>query len=46
MQEALRRMPEVNGFYGATSMERLPVERGITGQVEAFVAMRTTPLPQ
>lgn len=46
VQEALRRMPEINGFYGATSMERLPVERGITGQVEAFVAMQTTPLPQ
>mgnify|MGYP001333963265 CR=1 FL=1 len=46
VQEALRRMPEVNGFYGATSMERLPVERGITGQVKAFVEMETTPLPQ
>ncbi len=46
VQEALRRMPEVNGFYGATSMERLPVERGITGQVKAFVDMQTTPLPQ
>lgn len=46
VQEALRRMPEVNGFYGATSMERLPVERGITGQVKAFVGMETAPLPR
>ncbi|MEA5051914.1 MAG: phosphoenolpyruvate hydrolase family protein [Propionicimonas sp.] len=44
VQQALRRMPEVNGFYGATSMERLPVERGITDQVRAFVGMQTTPL--
>ncbi len=40
VQQALDRMPEVNGFYGATSMERLPVERGITTQVRDFVGMR------
>lgn len=37
---ALQRMPGVNGFYGATSMERLPVEKAIKGQVEAFKAIR------
>ncbi len=40
---ALQRMPGINGFYGATSMERLPVERGITAQVRAFTGMKTTP---
>jgi len=43
VQEALRRMPEVNGFYGATAMERLPVERALTAQVKQFVDMETTP---
>jgi len=37
---ALKRMPGVHGFYGATSMERLPVERAIKEQVEAFKAIR------
>ncbi len=41
--EALARMPGINGFYGATSMERLPVERAITEQVRKFTQMRTTP---
>jgi predicted TIM-barrel enzyme len=40
---AIERMPGVNGFYGATSMERLPVERAITEQVRKFRRMRTTP---
>ena len=33
---ALRRMPEIQGFFGASSIERLPTERGIRGQVQAF----------
>lgn len=33
---ALRRMPGVDGFFGASSIERLPTERAIQGQVEAF----------
>jgi predicted TIM-barrel enzyme len=37
---ALKKMPGVNGFYGATSMERLPVERAIKEQVEAFKAIQ------
>lgn len=34
--QALLRMPGVHGFFGASSVERLPTERAITGQVEAF----------
>jgi predicted TIM-barrel enzyme len=41
--EALKRMPGINGFYGATSMERLPVERAITAQVEKFTQMKVAP---
>ncbi|HTO21979.1 MAG TPA: phosphoenolpyruvate hydrolase family protein [Spirochaetia bacterium] len=36
---AMKRMPGINGFYGASSMERLPVERAIRGQVQAFKQM-------
>lgn len=34
--QALVRMPGVHGFFGASSVERLPTERAIKGQVEAF----------
>jgi predicted TIM-barrel enzyme len=34
--QALARMPGIAGFFGATSIERLPTERAITGQVKAF----------
>jgi predicted TIM-barrel enzyme len=34
--KAMQRMPGINGFYGASSMERLPVERAITEQVSKF----------
>jgi predicted TIM-barrel enzyme len=34
--DALRRMPGIQGFFGASSIERLPTERGIRGQVQAF----------
>lgn len=40
---ALERMPGINGFYGATSMERLPVERAITEQVRKFTQMKIKP---
>jgi predicted TIM-barrel enzyme len=43
VSKALERMPSVNGFYGATSMERLPVERAITAQVREFTEMNTLP---
>ncbi len=33
---ALKRMPGIAGFFGASSIERLPTERAIRGQVEAF----------
>ncbi len=33
---ALKRMPSIQGFFGASSIERLPTERGIKGQVQAF----------
>lgn len=32
----LQRAPGVHGFYGASSMERLPTERAIAEQVRAF----------
>jgi predicted TIM-barrel enzyme len=37
--EAMLRMPGINGFFGASSIERLPTERAIRGQVEAFKKM-------
>lgn len=33
---ALAAMPGIDGFFGASSIERLPTERAITRQVEAF----------
>jgi predicted TIM-barrel enzyme len=36
----LDRAPGVNGFYGASSMERLPVEEAIVHQVQAFASLR------
>jgi len=41
--EAMKRMPGINGFYGATSMERLPVERAIKDQVQKFKLMKIAP---
>jgi predicted TIM-barrel enzyme len=34
--KALKKMPGIVGFFGASSIERLPTERAIRGQVEAF----------
>ncbi|MDE0140200.1 MAG: phosphoenolpyruvate hydrolase family protein [Caldilineaceae bacterium] len=36
---ALKMMPGIAGFFGASSIERLPTERAIQGQVEAFKGM-------
>jgi predicted TIM-barrel enzyme len=36
----LQRTKNVHGFYGASSMERLPVETALTEQVRAFKAIR------
>jgi predicted TIM-barrel enzyme len=35
----LSRCPQIDGFYGASSMERLPTERAIKGQTERFTSM-------
>ena len=35
---SLARMPGIDGFFGASSIERLPTERAIRSQVEAFKA--------
>ena len=37
---ALARMPGIHGFFGASSIERLPTERAIRGQVQAFKQLR------
>jgi len=39
-QYVLTRTRGVHGFYGASSMERLPVERALTEQVRQFKAIR------
>jgi predicted TIM-barrel enzyme len=39
VSEALKKMPGIVGFFGATSIERLPTERAITGQVRDFKTM-------
>lgn len=41
-QFMLDRVPEIEGFYGASSMERLPTELAITGQVEQFTRLKLT----
>jgi predicted TIM-barrel enzyme len=38
--KALVRMPGIAGFFGATSIERLPTERAITGQVKDFKELK------
>lgn len=39
VQVVLGRCPNVDGFYGATSMERLPAEIAITEQVRKFASL-------
>jgi predicted TIM-barrel enzyme len=38
--EALAKMPGIVGFFGASSIERLPTERAIKGQVETFKSLK------
>lgn len=38
--QALKKMPGIVGFYGASSAERLPTERAITAQIKAFKSLR------
>jgi predicted TIM-barrel enzyme len=40
VQLILDRVPSVDGFYGASSMERLPTELAIARQVREFVGLR------
>ncbi len=37
---ALIKMPGIQGFFGASSIERLPTERAIRGQVESFKSLK------
>ncbi len=39
-QFMLRSLPMIHGFYGASSMERLPVETALTAQVRDFVSLK------
>ena len=39
----LAQCPECNGFYGASSMERLPTERAMTENMQRFKALRGAP---
>ena len=41
----LQRCKGVHGFYGASSMERLPVETAITAQIKAFRSVRMSAGP-
>ncbi|MBI4774192.1 MAG: phosphoenolpyruvate hydrolase family protein [Deltaproteobacteria bacterium] len=36
----LKRCPECNGFYGASSMERLPTEKALTAQTREFLNIK------
>jgi predicted TIM-barrel enzyme len=42
VQYILGRVPGVAGFFGASSMERLPVERAITEQLRSFKSLSIT----
>ncbi|MFM7977556.1 MAG: phosphoenolpyruvate hydrolase family protein, partial [Pirellula sp.] len=42
-QFILERCPDVDGFYGASSMERLPTEIAIREQVREFISGRISP---
>jgi predicted TIM-barrel enzyme len=42
VEAGLAQMPGIVGFFGASSIERLPTERAITGQVEAFKSLKLT----
>ena len=40
--KALKKMPGIVGFYGASSAERLPTERAIQKQVQNFKSLKLT----
>lgn len=39
-QFILERCDQIDGFYGASSMERLPTERGITSEIRKFAELK------
>ena len=39
MGYGLENVPEIDGFFGASSIERLASERGMTAQAAAFKAI-------
>ncbi len=39
----LNQLTSVDGFYGASSMERLPTERALTARVQEFAAIKRSP---
>ena len=39
-QFVLDRVPQIHGFYGASSMERLPTEHALTAQVQRFAELK------
>ncbi|MFK7693086.1 phosphoenolpyruvate hydrolase family protein [Paenibacillus sp. HJGM_3] len=42
----MNEIPELDGFYGASSMERLPTERAIKEQTQRFAAIRSSYIPE
>lgn len=42
VQQGLSRLPGINGFFGASSIERLPTEQAICSQVASFKSMKVT----
>jgi predicted TIM-barrel enzyme len=42
-QFILDRVPAIDGFYGASSMERLPTEQAISQQVSDFMGLKLRP---
>ncbi len=40
VMKVLHEVPQCAGFYGASSMERLPIEKALVDQVQKFVALR------
>lgn len=44
-QAILAAVPHCDGFYGASSTERLPTEIAIRDQIRKFTALRLAPLP-
>jgi predicted TIM-barrel enzyme len=45
-QQVLKQCPACDGFYGASSMERLPVEAALTETTRRFVQMTRSPITQ